>query len=172
LDIDQTLTHPNNRIKKLSIISDALNMRLLRDALMDPNCKLVKLNIYKFAYSLRFINFVFAGVFSTPHSRLEEVHINTSANPTDVIKSLDDGIGSNVVFQRLMLNGSFTPVGRNIAIQNVVTQSARTLIAIRKFCQADSGLLGLVPKEIVHLIAEYLISTYRESVWLGVVPKN
>jgi hypothetical protein len=158
------LTHPNNRIRKLIIQHHTCGgISRLREALAHPNCKIRYITLKYHEMRSDELKQIIAGI-NNPVSRIEFFNIDLDTvliNDIEDIKSLN-----NVCLQQ------FGPIKleRNIIIQNAITQAARTLIAIRKFRFNEAGLFGLIPKEIIRLIAEYLLSTYREQVWLAISP--
>jgi hypothetical protein len=161
------LTNPNNKITKLIIKHCISGYSIVPDIFENPNCRLkyISLKYYDQA-SVDKINKIISSL-NNPTSRIETFNINNLDTETiNGIMPYLNNFDNNVCLQQ------FGPIKleRNITIQNIVTRVALTLIAIRKFRSGDSGLLGLVPKEIVKLITRYLLSTYREPVWLSVVP--
>lgn len=54
---------------------------------------------------------------------------------------------------------------RNKLIKKLAVDSALCLVSIRRFRRNQCGLLGLVPKELVEVIAKYIASSYYDEKW-------
>jgi hypothetical protein len=60
---------------------------------------------------------------------------------------------------------------RNRVARDVARRTALCLICIRKFRPREAGLLGLVPKELVTMIAKDVFDSYADPKWQEPKPK-
>jgi hypothetical protein len=54
---------------------------------------------------------------------------------------------------------------RNVTAKNSAIKASLCLIACRQFRRAESGLLGLVPKELILSMAKQIARSYIEDAW-------
>ena len=116
-------------------------------------------------------------------SKLE--HLNLSnISPYDILVGIEDAIIANqtiIKLDYLWFFAMYTPeqfdvrVRLDSAIEEMLAKNrnarvaaknaALALIAIRKFRRADYGLLGLVPKELVLIMAKQIYESYGDDEW-------
>ena len=68
-------------------------------------------------------------------------------------------------YEKYLDNCVLSTLERNKLTKKLAIDSALCLISIRRFRRSQSGLLGLVPIELIKIIAKYIASSYYDEKW-------
>jgi len=122
------------------------------------NCKLTSINLSRME-----IGYIFSSIESSIVANRSLLKVDYEFYPSVCSVQKNEEVKSNIELMLLL----------NRKAHRAAINAALCLIAIRKFRVNECGLLGLVPKELVLMMARLVQASYRDDEWrLAVASPN